>query len=80
MCLHNVQSIGKAMRVKEIKEDQKTLLNFDIADPFDASSMDVFKDQFRRLHGRNPSAADLSAYYERHPQELERRHGRSGKR
>lgn len=68
------------MRVKEIKDGQKTLFNFDIGDPFEAPTIDGFKDQFKRLHGHNPSAADLSAYYEKHPQELERRHGRTGKK
>ncbi|WP_019177533.1 hypothetical protein [Methanomassiliicoccus luminyensis] len=68
------------MKVKEIKGGQKTLFNFDIGDPFEAPSMDVFKDQFRRLHGRNPSASDISAYYDRHPKELERVPGRTGKR
>jgi hypothetical protein len=50
-------------------------LNFDIEDPFEAGSIDGFKDQFRRLNGRNPSAVELSTYYRKHPQELERRTG-----
>lgn len=68
------------MKVKEIKEGQKTLFNFDIGDPFEAPTIDAFKDQYRRLRGKNPSAADLSTYYGKHPQELERRRGPGGKR
>ncbi|MBI0583609.1 MAG: hypothetical protein ISF22_05210 [Methanomassiliicoccus sp.] len=59
---------------------QRTLFNFDIVDPFEASTIDVFKDQFRRLNGHNPSAADLSSYYKKHPQELARRTGSPGRR
>jgi hypothetical protein len=58
---------------------QRTLLNFDIVDPFGASTIEGFKDQFKRLNGRNPSAVELSTYYRQHPQELARRGG-GGKR
>jgi len=54
---------------------QRTLLNFDVVDPFGASTIEAFKDQFKRLNGRNPSAVDLSTYYRKHPQELARRSG-----
>jgi len=57
---------------------QCSLYNFEIMDPFDAPSLKRFLEQFRSLHGRNPSAADLSAYYDRHPAELARRR-KSGK-
>ena len=60
-------------RTREIGASQRTLFNFDVEDPFEAASIDGFKDQFRRLNGRNPSAVELSTYYRRHPQELERR-------
>lgn len=56
---------------------QRTLFNYDVTDPFAASTIDGFKDQFRRLNGRNPSAVDLSSYYRQHPQELARRSGPS---
>lgn len=62
-------------RVREISPSQRTLFNFDVNDPFQAGSIDGFKDQFRRLNGRNPSAVELSSYYRKHPQELERRTG-----
>ncbi|MDW5563311.1 MAG: hypothetical protein SA339_08805 [Methanomassiliicoccus sp.] len=58
---------------------QRTLLNFDIVDPLNAVTIEAFKDQFKRLNGRNPSAVELSAYYRQHPQELARRGG-GGKR
>lgn len=54
---------------------QRTLLNFDVVDPFGASTIEAFKDQFKRLNGRNPSAVELSTYYRQHPQELARRGG-----
>jgi len=54
---------------------QRTLFNFDITDPFEAPTLEAFREQFRALHGRNPTAADLHAYYERHPDELARRRG-----
>jgi hypothetical protein len=62
-------------RVREVGPSQRTLLNFDVKDPFKAGSIDGFKDQFRRLNGRNPSAVELTTYYRTHPQELERRTG-----
>ncbi len=62
-------------RVRDVGPSQRTLFNFDIEDPFEAGSIDSFKDQFRRLNGRNPSAVELSTYYRKHPQELERRTG-----
>ncbi len=62
-------------RVRDVGPSQRTLFNFDIEDPFKAVSIDIFKDQFRRLNGRNPSAVELSSYYRGHPHELERRTG-----
>jgi hypothetical protein len=62
-------------RVNEVGPSQRTLFNFDVEDPFEAGSIDMFKDQFRRLNRRNPSAVELSTYYRRHPQELEKRAG-----
>jgi hypothetical protein len=50
-------------------------LNFDIGDPFKAATVEAFKDQFKRLNSRNPSAKELSAYYDAHPGEWERKHG-----
>jgi hypothetical protein len=64
--------MGKA---REKEQAQRTLLNFDVTDPFDAPTIEAFKDQYRRLHGHNPSAVDLSSYYRQHPQELVRRQG-----
>lgn len=58
---------------------QRTLFNFDVVNPFNAATIEAFKDQFKRLNGRNPSAVELSTYYRQHPQELARRGG-SGKR
>ena len=52
---------------------QRTLFNYEITDPFDAPDLRSFREQFRALHGRNPSAADLCSYYDRHPDELARR-------
>jgi len=66
-------------RVSEVAPSQRTLFNFDVEDPFEAGSIDGFKDQFRRLNGKNPSAVDLSTYYRKHPQELERRAGKFSK-
>lgn len=65
---------------RDIDPAQRTLFNFDVEDPFAASTIDAFKDQFRRLHGRNPSAVDLSSYYRQHPQELAKRSGAVRKR
>lgn len=62
-------------KVKDKDPTQRTLLNFDVTDPFEAPSIEVFKDQFRRLNGHNPTAVDLSSYYRQHPQELVRRQG-----
>ncbi len=62
-------------KVRDKEPAQRTLLNFDVSDPFDASTIEVFKDQYRRLNGHNPSAVDLSSYYRQHPQELVRRQG-----
>lgn len=62
-------------RVRDVGQSQRTLFNFDIEDPFKAGSIDIFKDQFRRLNGRHPSAVEISTYYRGHPQELERRTG-----
>ena len=62
-------------KVKDKDSTQRTLLNFDVTDPFEAPSIEVFKDQFRRLNGHNPTAVDLSSYYRQHPQELVRRQG-----
>ncbi len=53
--------------------EQRTLLNYDIIDPYRATTISEFRDQFRRLYARNPKAAELSRYYEMHPMELERR-------
>ena len=61
-------------KVRDVAPGQRTLFNFDVEDPYDASSIDSFKDQYRRLNGRNPSATELSTYYNKHPQELARRH------
>lgn len=66
----------KAMgKVREKEQTQRTLLNFDVTDPFEAPTIEAFKDQYRRLHGHNPSAVDLSSYYRQYPQELVRRQG-----
>jgi hypothetical protein len=54
---------------------QKNLLNFDITDPYKAKTVDEFKDQFKRLHGRFPKGGELNAYYEKHPEEWKRKHG-----
>jgi hypothetical protein len=62
-------------KVKGKERTQRTLLNFDVTDPFEAPTIEAFKDQYRRLHGHNPSAVDLSSYYRQHPQELVRRQG-----
>ncbi len=62
-------------KVKGKERTQRTLLNFDVIDPFEAPTIEAFKDQYRRLHGHNPSAVDLSSYYRQHPQELVRRQG-----
>lgn len=67
-------------KVRDKDPTQRTLLNFDVIDPFEAPSIEVFKDQFRRLNGRNPTAVDLSSYYRQHPQELVRRQGTLKKR
>lgn len=78
----SLMSSGEAVmsKVREKDQSQRTLLNFDVVDPFEAPSIEVFKDQFRRLHGHNPSAVDLSSYYRLHPQELAKRHGPAKKR
>lgn len=57
---------------------QRTLYNFQITDPFAAPTFEKFREQYRSLHGRNPSAKDLSRFYEAHPEELSRRRA-SGK-
>jgi hypothetical protein len=62
-------------KVKGKERTQRTLLNFDVTDPFEAPTIEAFKDQYRWLHGHNPSAVDLSSYYRQHPQELVRRQG-----
>ena len=58
---------------------QRTLLNFDVVDPYRAATIEGFRDQFKRLNGRNPSAVELSTYYRQHPHELARGGG-GGKR
>jgi hypothetical protein len=58
---------------------QRTLYNFDVTDPFDAPTLETFRERFRALHGHNPTAADLRSYYERHPDELARRRGSAKK-
>ena len=40
---------------------QRTLLNFDVVDPFMASTIEAFKDQFKRLNG-GTLGLDLSTY------------------
>lgn len=67
------------IKSRGIDPAQRTLLNFDVIDPFGASTIEAFKDQFKRLNGRNPSAVELSTFYRQHPQELTRRAG-TGKR
>jgi len=67
------------MKVKNLAPGQRNLFNFDVQDPFEAGSIELFKDQFRRLNGRNPSAVELSTYYRQHPQELAKRNGSSRK-
>ncbi len=54
---------------------QRTLFNFDVQDPFEAATVDSFKDQFKRLHGRFPKANELNDYYNKHPEEWQRKHG-----
>ena len=54
---------------------QRTLFNFDVQDPFDASTVDAFKDQFKRLNGRFPRGNELNEYYDKHPEEWQRKHG-----
>jgi len=56
---------------------QRTLFDFEAGDPFEAASMDEFRARFRQTRGRNPSATDISSYYEKHPREMDRRHGPS---
>lgn len=61
------------MKIKDVAAGQRTLFNFDVVDPFAAPSVELFREQFKRLNRRNPSARELTDYYDKHPKELARR-------